>query len=244
MTRRPDGRLRRIALLACAAGIGFFVGALAGLPLSLVVAALVPGVSGPLFVVGPWIMSACATLGSLAALMLVRYLGKVAPNPERHSRQRLFTGRAEMALGLAVIITFGGVIGAATLWPPVFFGLAVSGLNQGTPLTFADARRVVSEHSDVLDRVVQFTRQVPLPRSDASAVRSLAAELGALHVRLEAGANGPFPVITYSRSGLHEIHETRLTWVPEATAARVRSGHLRLGEQCEYVDKGWWWVFW
>lgn len=163
-------------------------------------------------------------------------------------RQTLLTASQEARLGLKVVLAVLGVmafaIAALFAFPSLLMVCFVAGASDGMPLSIADARRVVAEKSDVLARALALSRRTPLPQSDDTACRSVASELGALDMRFERREEGPWVIIVWSRGGIPETYETQLTWVPEATAERVRAGGLRLGEDFEYVDCGWWHVFW
>ena len=163
-------------------------------------------------------------------------------------RPTLLTPGQEARLGLKVVLTVLGVvavvIGALFAVPSLMLMCVVSGATDGTPLSVPEARRVVAERGDVLARALALSRRSPLPQPDDAACRSVVSELGALDMRFEDRGDGPLVIIVWSRGGIPETYETQLTWVPEATAECVRAGTLRLGESFEYVDRGWWRVFW
>ena len=163
-------------------------------------------------------------------------------------RQTLLTPGQEARVGLRVVLAVLGLmaigIGALFALPSLVMVCFLAGASDGTPLSVTEARRVVAEQSEVLARALALSRRTPLPQSDDVACRSVASDLGALDMRFERSEDGPWVIIVWSRGGIPETYETQLTWVPEATAGRVRAGRLRLGETFEYVDRGWWRVFW
>ncbi len=158
-------------------------------------------------------------------------------------RQTLLTASQEARVRLEVVLAVLGVmrfaVAALFALPSLLMLCFVAGASDGMPFRVADARRVVAEKSDVLARALALSRRTPPPQSDDIACRSVASELGALDMRLERREAGPWVIIGWSLGGIPETEETQLTRVPEATAERVRAGRLRLGEDFEYVDRGW-----
>jgi len=106
------------------------------------------------------------------------------------------------------------------------------------------ARQIVVGQRHALQRVLALAERSPRPARDDPACRALATELGALDIRFENRQGGTLAIIAYSRGGLSETYETQLTWASAETAEIVRAGRDRLGESFEYIDDGWWWVFW
>lgn len=157
---------------------------------------------------------------------------------------RKYPPRTQSQEDWAVLRVFFLVTGVLVGVPCVMFVWCMLPRIDGSPLSAAAARRVVAERGDVLARALALTGKVPLPARDDPACQSVAKALGALDIRFEQAEGGPLVMIVWSRGGMGETYETQLTWVPEPTAARVRAGRQRLGEYFEYIDRGWWWVFW
>ena len=150
--------------------------------------------------------------------------------------------RLEVVLGVAgfILVAMCLLLAAQALMLSCIF----SGTQKGTPIDADRARQIVVAQSHALKRVLALAGQSPRPACDDPACRALAIELGALDIRFEDTQGGALVIVTYSRGGIAETYETQLTWAPAATAERVRSGRDRLGESFEYLDQGWWWVFW
>ena len=153
-----------------------------------------------------------------------------------------------MTFGLKVVIGVVGVIvvavGLLLAAPALMLSCVFSGTQSGTPIDAGRGRQIVAAQNHVLQRALALAERSPRPARDDPACRALATELGALDIRFEDRQGGALVIVTYSRGGIPETYETQLTWAPAATAERVRAGHDRLGESFEYLDHGWWWVFW
>ena len=160
-------------------------------------------------------------------------------------RKTALTPRDVRALALKVTVF---VVVAGMMAVPIgllFLPSLVASLvpQSGTAIDPARARQIVVERHQVLERVLDLAKRSPLPTSEDPACKALATELGALDLQFEKSDEGTWVRIAYSRGGFPETYETQLAWVPDATAARVNARRLRLGEDFQYLEQGWWWVF-
>lgn len=168
-----------------------------------------------------------------------------ADNPQRRPLRARRTG---MGLGPKIVLAVSGttllLIGTLLLKPGIALAIVYWVASSGTDIDVPRAREIVARQKEVLQNVLELAQQSLRPEGNAPAFRALAAELGALDIRFEDLQGGSLVLITFSRGGVAETYETQLTWAPTEIAERVRAGRYRLGEYFEYIDAGWWWVFW
>lgn len=62
--------------------------------------------------------------------------------------------------------------------------------------------------------------------------------VGAFDLRVHHIENAARVTLVSAGSGWTATYEMQLVWIPDATAAIVRSGSLRLGEDCEASSNG------